>query len=147
MTRILTSVHIDKPIEQVFDFVTTPGHWPQWHPSSLSVIGATDHSLEVGEQVTEEFCAAGHRGRALWTVRERAAPRRWVIEGQAEGGGSATITYTLTPCPAGTIFERELVYSMPNALLALLDWLVIRRRIEAESAEALRRLKQVLESG
>ena len=94
MTRILTSIHIDKPIEQVFDFVTTPGHWPRWHPSSLGVSGAINHSLEVGEQVTEAFRAAGRSGRALWTVRERAAPRRWVIEGQAKDGGSATLTYT-----------------------------------------------------
>jgi hypothetical protein len=34
---------------------------------------------------------------------------------------------------------------LSNALLALLDRLVLRRRVEAESAEALRRLKGVLE--
>ena len=60
-------------------------------------------------------------------------------------GGGGRITYTLTPYDSGTTFEREFVYTMPNALLSLFDRLVFRRRIGAESAEALRRLKDVLE--
>jgi uncharacterized protein YndB with AHSA1/START domain len=145
MTLIYKTIRINAPIEQVFDYVTTPGNWPEWHPSSLGVSGATGHSLELGEKVTEEYRVAGRRGRVVWTVRERVAPRRWVIDGQVEGGGGGKITYTLTPHEDGTNFERELVYTMPNLLLAMLDRLVLRRRVEAESAEALRRLKDVLE--
>ncbi len=146
MTLIYTAIQIRKPIEQIFDYVTTPGNWPQWHPSSLAVSGATDHSLEIGEQVTEEFRVAGRRGRVVWTVREREVPRRWAIEGQVVGGGGGTVAYTLTPNGDGTTFEREFIYATRGPLLALLDRLVLRRRVEAESAEALRRLKQVLES-
>ena len=141
MTRIRTTIRIDEPAETLFEYVTTPGNWPAWHPSSLGVSGATDHSLEPGEMVTEEYSVAGRRGRVVWTVRERAAPHRWIIDGAVEGGGGGTITYTLTPDAGGTLFERDFVYAMPNALLALLDRLVLRRRVEAESAEALRRLK------
>jgi uncharacterized protein YndB with AHSA1/START domain len=142
MNRIETIVEIGRPVEEVFPFVTTPGHWPRWHPSSLGVEGATDHSLEVGERVTEHFRVAGQEGRAVWTVREREAPRRWVIDGMAEGGRGATITYSLTPTPEGSNFHRELVLSWPGELPDPL-----RRAVEAESAEALRRLKALLESG
>jgi uncharacterized protein YndB with AHSA1/START domain len=128
VTRIHTTIRIGEPPERVFEYVTTPDNWPQWHPSSLGVHGATDHSLEPGEQTTEEFCAAGRRGRVEWTVRERETPRRWVIDGKVEGGGGGTITYTLTPDAGGTIFEREFVYDMPNPLLAMLNRLVLRRR-------------------
>lgn len=146
MTQIYTTIQIQTPIERVFDYVTTPGNWPVWHPSSLGVSGATDHSLEPGEEVTEEFRVAGRRGRVVWTVRERVAPRLWVIDGRVEGGGGGgTITYTATPHGAGTNFEREFVYTVSNPFLGLLDRLVLRRRIEAESAEALRRLRDVLE--
>lgn len=144
MTRICKSIRIQTPVEEVFEYVTTPGNWPAWHPSSLGVDGATNHSLEPGEQVTEEYRVAGRRGRVVWTVREREAPRRWVIDGRVEGGGSGTITYTLTPHLEGTTFERDFVYAMPNPLLAVPYWLVFRRRVEAESTEALRRLKDVL---
>jgi hypothetical protein len=106
------------------------------------VSGATDHSLEPGEQVTEEFRVSGGRGCVVWTVREREAPCRWSIEGKAQGGGGGTVTYALTPHNSGTIFEREFAYAMPSPLLALLGQLLLPRRVEAGPAEALRRLKK-----
>jgi uncharacterized protein YndB with AHSA1/START domain len=145
MTRVQKTIHLPRPAEAVFAYVTTPGTWPQWHPSSRGVSGATDHSLEVGEQVREGFRVGWHRGRVVWTCRERAAPHRWVIEGEVEGGGRGTITYTLTPRDGGTAFERTFVYTMPTRLLTILDRLFIRRLMAAASDRALRRLKQVLE--
>ena len=146
MTRICSSIQIRQPIERVFDFITTPTNWPQWHPASVSVGGDADHSLLPGEAVTENISVVGRRGQVTWLVRERSAPHRWVIDGTGKDGGRATITYTLSPHPDGTTFDRELVYAMPNPLLAVLDWLIIRSRMEADSAEALRRLKRLLES-
>jgi uncharacterized protein YndB with AHSA1/START domain len=149
MTRIYTAATINRPVEQVYEYVTTPGHWPEWHPSSLGVSGGTDHSLAVGEQVTERFLVAGRRGEVVWTVRERQAPHRWVIDGTitSAGGGSGTVAYTLSPREGQTFFEREFTYPAPNVLFALLDALLIRRRVRAESKEALRRLKRLLKSG
>jgi uncharacterized protein YndB with AHSA1/START domain len=146
MTRICNSIQIRQPIEQVFEFITTPANWPQWHPASVSVGGTADHSLLPEEKVTENISVAGHRGQVTWLVRERSAPHRWVIDGIGKDGGHATITYTLTRDTAGTNFERELVYAMPNPLLAVLDWLIIRSRMKAGSVEALQRLKRLLES-
>ena len=146
MTRICNSIQIHHPIERVFNFITTPSNWPLWHPASVSVSGNADHSLLPGQEVTENFRVAGHSGEARWFVRERSAPHRWIIEGTGKNGGAATIIYTLTPNFGGTTFERELVYTMPNPLFVVLDWLILRRRMRADSAEALRRLKRLLES-
>lgn len=148
MTRIVTSATIARPIEIVYEYVTTPGNWPRWHPSSLAVTGDADHSLTVGEQVEEAFKVAGRRGRVVWRVTEREEPRHWVIDGKIIGGGGGTITYALSPVTANsTFFEREFVYPLSSPLIALLDRLYVRRRIEAESVEALRRVKAVLETG
>ncbi len=144
MPRIVTTVNIACPIEQVFDFITTPAHWPDWHVSALAVSGATDHSLRPGEAVTEDVKVVGRRSRGVWTVRERHAPRRWVIAGSIAGGGSAVITYALERKGQGTIFAREVVYLLPRPL-ALLNRVLIRPRLEAEARESLGRLKQRLE--
>src|SRR5688572_5580292 len=98
MSRVYSSALIRQPIELVFNYVTTPGNWPRWHLSSLAVTGATNHSLVIGEQVTEEFLVAGRLGRAVWTVTERDEPRRWVIDGLAAGSeNGGRVIYTLHP--------------------------------------------------
>lgn len=146
MTRIYTSAYIRRTPEAVFDFVTTAGNWPHWHPSSLEVSGAINHSGQPGETITEKFLVAGRKGEVIWTVREHAALRRWVIDGVIVGRrAGGTITYTLTPRDGGTFFEREFIYPLPNLMFALLERLFLRRRVQAESNEALRRLKQALE--
>ncbi|MGH2516520.1 MAG: SRPBCC family protein, partial [Ktedonobacterales bacterium] len=95
--------------------------------------------------VEEAVRVASLRGRARWIVRERDAPFRWVLRGEVwRGLGSGTLTYTLTPVTNGTLFEREFVYPIP-LLFAPLDQLYVRRRIQAESTEAMRRLGKLLE--
>lgn len=151
-SRIDNTVVIGVAPERVFDYVTTPGNWPQWHPSSLAVRGTTDHSARPGETATEDFIVAGRRGTVVWRVSERDAPRRWVIEGHGEDDGVAgatlaSISYTLTPDGNGTRFRRELVYPAPNLLFLALNAVFIRSRVEAESAQAVAQLKAVLERG
>jgi uncharacterized protein YndB with AHSA1/START domain len=52
---IVTTIDIAQPPDATFQYATTPANWPKWHPSSLAVAGAVDHSLEVGEEVREAF--------------------------------------------------------------------------------------------
>ena len=147
MARIYTTATIACSIADLYDYVTTPAHWPEWHPSSLGVSDGADHSLLVGERVTERFLVAGRRGSVVWTVSERDAPHRWVIVGVIEGtNGGGTVSYTLTQRPDGVFFEREFTYPAPNALFALLDAIVLRRRVQAESEMATRQLKARLEA-
>jgi uncharacterized protein YndB with AHSA1/START domain len=143
--RIVTTTQIDRPIEQVFDFLTTPANWVRWHPSTVSVSGATDHSLEVGEQVTEEYVVAGQKGRATWTVRERSRPHRWKFDTIAENGHQAAIAYTFTPLGYGTHFEREVVIQFPPTVPEAIQ-AEFEKKLAAESAEALRCVKKALET-
>lgn len=145
MTRIFSSTYIACPVEEVYNFVTTPGNWPSWHPSSIAVTGDADHPQGVGEQCTEEFMVAGRQGKAVWTVTEREYPSRWVIRGIIEGRNSGgVVSYTVRPEGNGTHFERTFIYPRPSLLFAILDLLFIRRRVQAESDLALQQLKDLL---
>ncbi|MFQ5631795.1 MAG: SRPBCC family protein, partial [bacterium] len=95
MTRLLSQIHIAQPIEKVFAYVTTAESWPKWHPASLLVEGAIDHSAQVGEQIIEQIKVGGLRDCVVWTVLEHEPPRRWVFEGKGDRGGLAKISYTL----------------------------------------------------
>jgi uncharacterized protein YndB with AHSA1/START domain len=144
-TRIASSIVIARPPDAVFDYVTTPANWPKWHPASAAVSGATDHSLAPGEKVTEDFVVAGRKGRVVWTVRKRDAPREWIIKGDIDGREAGVITYALTRVAEGTRFDRELVYGSPNLLFAVLNRVSVRARVEAESTQAVQNLKRLLE--
>jgi hypothetical protein len=138
---------VRRPIADVFDYVTTPATWPEWHPVTAGVSGAVDHPLAVGEKVVEQIRSAGGRGRMVWTVRERFAPYYWRIEGESDIGVKAIIGYRLAEQTDGTLYEREVFYWKPGAVLyGFLDRLFRRRRVWAESEEALRRIKANLES-
>ena len=69
-SHVASAVRIHREIADVFAFFTTPKNWPRWHPASISVAGAMDHSLAVGEEVTEEF-RMGSRERASGLARHR----------------------------------------------------------------------------
>ncbi|MFP3554199.1 SRPBCC family protein [Paraburkholderia sp. SIMBA_049] len=147
-TRIVTVMPIARESTAVFDYVTTPAHWPAWHPSSLSVTGATDHSLGIGERTTEEFRVAGRRGEVVWTVVERKRPEKWTIDGTIEGRPAGTVSYALMPDTNGkdgTEFERTFTYRSPTLWFALLNAVLLRAKIQAESDEAVDRLKDILE--
>jgi len=153
-TRIHSEVVIARPPAVVFDYASTPANWPAWHPLSRGVSGATDHPLAPGERVTETFEVAGRSGVVVWTVTDSRPPRAWVIEGEIEGRKAGTVAYTLTPAftpsltptEQSTRFERDLTYPSPTLLFALMNRLVLRPRIEAESAQAVRLLKAKLEA-
>jgi uncharacterized protein YndB with AHSA1/START domain len=145
-TRIVTVASIQRPPSVVFDYVTTPAHWPVWHPSSLAVSGSVDHSLDVGEQVTEEFRVAGRRGRVVWTVAARVRPSKWVIAGKIDGRSAGTVTYSLTSSVSGTRFERDFTYRAPSLWFAILNWSVLRARIQSESDTAVLQLKRLVEA-
>ena len=48
--------------------------------SGIDLGRGEDHSLEVGEEVTEEFRAGNGKGIAVWRVTARDGPRLWRIE-------------------------------------------------------------------
>jgi len=145
-TRVASSTEIAASPVRVFAYVTTPANWPRWHPQSRAVSGVVDRTPAPGEKTIEDFEIAGRKGRATWVSVAVDAPRRWEFEGRGEGGAGARIVYTLTPTSGGTRFERDLTYRGPNLAFAVVNALKLRAVMEADSSEAVRRLKAAIEA-
>ena len=103
-----------------------------------------DHSLLIGEQVTEEFVAGGKHGSCVWQVTRREGPYLWTIT-TSTPQVRAEITYGLTE-GENTVFERELTYLTSGMWFWVLDLLLMRRRTNRESHIALEQLKERLET-
>lgn len=142
MPNIRTSVVINQPLERVFEFVIRACRQSQWRWTASP---ADSPPPTVGDSFTEDFLVAGKRGRITWTVREFRPPHRWVLSGVCPDGGTATMIYGFWAAPGGARVKRELSYNVPALMDGLGDFLTLRNRIQAESADALRRLKHVVE--
>jgi uncharacterized protein YndB with AHSA1/START domain len=140
------SVHIDRPVEEVFDLITTASKWTQWHPATVFVSGAIFHPALEGETIVEVVRFGMARDRFAWQVEEREAPHRWVIRAKSERHGQKVkIVYALQPEDGGTRWEREMTFYFPGAF-ELLDRLLLNRILTKNSQTAVRRLKELMES-
>lgn len=142
-THVVSTVTLRAPPQIVYDYATTPDNWPKWHPASLTVQGATDHPLKVGEEVAEEFRLAGRHGIVHWRVVDANPPLEWRVEGEVNRRASGEVRYKLTPDGTGTRFERDFIYRTPNLLFLILDPIFIGPRMRAESAQGAKQLEQV----
>lgn len=144
MNCITDIIKIRRPIKEVYEYVTTPKHWPSWQPTSIDVIGSVDHSLTEGEQVMEQIRLVGRPRTILWTVREQEAPYHWIADGELKDGGHVEVIYRLKLEGDDTVFERQASYRVDRPLLALLAPL-LRGRAQRRSVKALDRLRENLE--
>ncbi len=144
MPNIRTSIVVNLPLERVFELAVRACRQSQWRWTALPT-PADAPPPAVGDSFTEEFLVAGKRGRITWTVRELRPPHRWVLSGVCPDGGTATLVYGFLEAPGGARVKRELSYNVPTLMDGIGDFLALRNRIQAESADALRRLKHVIE--
>jgi Polyketide cyclase / dehydrase and lipid transport len=145
-TRMQHSIVIAADPGVVFDYVCTPAFWPDWHPSSLRLHGDAARPLRVDDRFEEDIRAGGREARLRWRVLAADAPRLWTAQAVASNGVELELTYRVHAATHGTLFERDLQYRVAGWWLNLLNVLVLRRRIAAESVHSLQQLKSVLEA-
>ncbi|MBN1288775.1 MAG: SRPBCC family protein [Actinobacteria bacterium] len=146
MSNVPVSVHIDRPIEEVYDFLTTAANWPKWHPSTAAVFGAVLHPALEGEKIVEKVKAGiGIHELFTWTVVERERPTRWKISAVSQHGAKVDITYTLKKEGKGTLWLREMDFKIPKIFIPM-EKLIFSPFVRWNSKVAVRQLKAVMES-
>lgn len=139
------TAHIDKPAQELFDYLTTAANWPKWHPATASVSGDVDHPATEGETIVEVVRHGLMRDTFPWKIEECRAPSRWAILAKSKRfGQKVRIEYTLTPENGGTRWERMMCFYFPQ-WLAPLDKLVFSKILRRNSEKAVRQLKQSME--
>ena len=131
--------YIQAPIEAVYDYVTQPDRWHEWHPTSLSADTGTSGSLPAGQRFTEMIDLLGVRVPMSYRVQIAEPPREFktVFTSLAVDG---CIHYYLQPRGIGTLFTRVLSYETELKLNTL------EARMVELSNQAMDQLKQRLES-
>ena len=138
LERISQERFINAPLETVYDYVTQPDRWHEWHPTSLGAETGTSGSLGAGSRFTEMIDLLGVRVPMSYRVQIARRPDEFkcVFTSLAVDG---SIHYFLQPFRDGALFKRVLTYETELQLATL------HERMHELSAIALDRLKQRLE--
>lgn len=143
MTSLRQSLEISASPAVVFDYVTRPLRWKEWHHSSLEVRGVQDEPLVAGRRFEESVMAAGGLKRELtWLVEESHPGKRWRASAYMADGSTVRLCYEFEASAAGTRFTRTLEYTVAPFFLRLINRFFLQGKVEKESAAALQRLSE-----
>lgn len=140
---------INAPSRQLFDYVTQPWRWHEWHPNSRSanaeveVLQVGDHFDEVIEVQPLAPLPPKLQRQTHYVVEVSEPHRHWQVKGDT-GDGWLVIRYDLFPEGEQTRFERTLTFDVRWPTRLLLP--ALERQMRRTSAVALGNLKERLET-
>ncbi len=140
MTTIKLSQHITATPQAVYDYVTRPARWKQWHPASLGAQDHADASLTKGATFEEDIRSAGFTRHLRWNVLDSQPAKRWEAHAVMTDGSSVQLLYEFAADGKGTRFTRTLNYQIKPALLRWANDLVMWRKVRRESIKAMANL-------
>jgi hypothetical protein len=145
MTHIEHSLIIRCTPAALYDYVTQPWRWHEWHPTSKSAT-ASSNALQPGDTYTEiiELQPLGSlpfriRRELRYAVLTATPHREWAVRATSRGS-VLHIRYRFEPVEEGVRFTRTLSYEI-RGVLALLSPFLDRqnRRISGRALENLTR--------
>ena len=142
MVKIKRTVHIDAPVDKVFDFAADPENLPEIWPSMIKVENV-ERSETKGYEYDWVYKMAGMQfhGHSHTT---KFVPNDLVVAENEEGIPSKFI-WDYHPENDGTEIELDVEYTVPVPLLGKIAEKVIRRINENEADVMLANLKAVCE--
>lgn len=154
--RKVTVARIARPIEEVYDWVTTPGYWPLfWTVTQWIECDEPWRPFRVGTGCREHAKIGGWIGHFDWSCEIEERPHRCVITGVSSGDtllsklpGSATgrIEYTLTGDGTSTLLTRDMSYPVHGILAHLGDLAGFGRTLDAACETARTTMVSMLEN-
>lgn len=148
--RLVDTIEIACLPQVLYDYVTQPWRWHEWHPSSRGA-QATTGVLHAGDGFDEQIVLRPlapwpptlHR-QTRYRVLEAQPGQCWEAQGQMRDGW-LRLRYELEPAGQGTRFTRTLRYGASGPSRWLLP--LLRRRQAEISHIALDNLKRRMEGG
>jgi len=145
MRKIEMSIHIERPIEEVFSAFTDIRTQPQWDPGMIEGRHEPDGPAQLGTKMTE---VRKFMGRVIETTSELVefeANRKIVRKGDDNGPMSLTGILTFTPTDSGAHVDWE--WELELAGLLSLMTPIMAKILRKDGEPHLNRIKQILENG
>ena len=150
MITIQNSITLNSTPQVVYNYVTQPWFWHDWHPSSVSA-QSNKKVLQTGDTFLEEIkvhplspLPLELRRKTKYEVIRCEPYKLWQVKGILQDGW-LKILYEFIPIENQTLFKRTLTFEITGYKKFFLPYL-LKRRMEKLSPVALENLKKKLES-
>lgn len=146
-THIHNTIHIERPVDEVYKFVATPVNGVGTHPVTRAVRGDTERPLGLGGTWVEVVQVPHVTPfEVSWSVTQAEPGRLWVVTTDQLGcpGASCEITYGFTQSGESTRLTRHMVVAYRDRS-ALSAEIVALQRDSLPHATYVRTVKAVLE--
>ena len=142
--RVEESIEINKPLKEVFDYVSDVGNYPEWMAHALEVLKDTEGPPQQNDRFIVAIKSVGRRFETPYERTAYEANRRYTD--RAVGGPIPNQRWdcTFQEVPGGTRLMRA-VEAEGGGLLKLLEPLQ-KRAAERQLRKDLQTLKDVLET-
>jgi len=143
MAKFEINLVINRPIEEVFDFISNPENQPRWRAATLEIRRNSPDPLDVGSIVKGRFTFLGRpfEGNLEILIRE---PHRSYATRMVEGPFPLEAHYTLQPAEGGTHLTLR-IEGQPGGFFKLAEPLVVNLAKRSYEAD-LHNLKEMLEA-
>jgi uncharacterized protein YndB with AHSA1/START domain len=140
--RDAASLTIERPVEEVFAFVSDAANEPRWHTDVLAVSATSAGRVGVGSTFRWVVDFMGRKDMDV-EVTQLDPGRREVLRARS-GPMLPTITYLFEPANGATRFTRQ-VEVEPRGLMRLMEPMM-RGMIGKRNRQFVGNLKRVLET-
>lgn len=142
MIKVEKSIFINKPVEEVFNFVTAAGNYTKWQAGVTDVIEGGARNT-VGSQFTEVRKFMGQEMRTTLELTEFVPNARWAAK-VVKGPVPYEVNMTFQPVEGGTKVTTY-VDGEPKGFFKLAEGMVAGQ-LEKSLAEDGQKLKEILEA-
>ncbi|MDI3405873.1 SRPBCC family protein [Streptomyces cavernicola] len=145
MSAIKETIDIDCRPEEVYSYVTTPSHLPEWQESAVSAHEVGDAAMGVGTKVRVTRRIGRREIPMTMEVTEFDPPRSWHLHG-IDGPVRGEVQGTIEPLDDGRRSRLTLDVDFEgHGVGKLLVPLVVRPHIRKEMPRNEQRLRNLLE--
>ena len=142
--RVEVSIEINRPLQEIFDYVSEVGNYPEWMADALEVRKDTEGPPQLRDKFTVAIKSVGRRFETPYERTSYEANRGYTD--RAVGGPVPNQRWTCTfqEVPGGTRLTRTVEAEM-SGILKLLEP-IQKRSAERGLRRDLKTLKDVLEA-
>lgn len=148
MTRVESSILVNAPSDEVWEFISDIDRLPEWAPDINRVAYESDGEIGEGTVYRESGGSGPRDAESEWKITEWDPPRRQVHRTD-EGPLKLRVTFELDPSNGYTRLHQSIEFRvLPNLrpFGAILDRLFVRRKVQSNANSMVQNIKHLVET-